>query len=327
MDDITAGYLDSLLQFSQQRIAMFNEELKFVMVDPAFESMLGYSAGELTGCPIRIMIHPSDWRRVSDRIHRRFRGEEYMSHYVFLGQRKDGTMIKISTISTITTLNDQRLTLAICEDISTQMQFAAQRALSEERLQQTCLAAIRALSHMSNLRDPYTGNHEARVGALATAIGQEMKLSEAVCDTLKLCGSVHDIGKISVPTDILSKPGRLTPPEFEIVKAHAEHGFQILSKIDIPQPAALVAHQHHERLDGSGYPLGLKGDDIILESRIMAVADVVEAMSSHRPYRAGLGVDMALKEIYDKAERCFSPDIVEACVRLFRVRKFTFSPA
>lgn len=324
MDDITLGYLDSLLQFSQQRIAMFNEELNFVMVDSTFESMLGYSTGELNGRPIRTMIHPSDWQRVNDRIHRRFSGEEHMSHYVFLGLRKDGRTIHISTISTIITLNGQRLSLAICEDISSQMRYADERQFQNERIQKMCLAAVRALSHMSNLRDPYTGHHETRVGMLAAAIGEEMKLSRAVCETLEICGSVHDIGKISVPTDILSKPGKLTPPEFEIIKTHAEHGFQILSKIEIQQPAALVARQHHERLDGSGYPLGLKGDDIQLESRIMAVADVVEAMSSHRPYRAGLGIDIALKEVSEKAGRYFSADIVEACVRVFREKNFVF---
>lgn len=325
MDELNIEYLNSLLELSQQRMAMFGEDLKFVKVDSSFESMLGYLPGELDGSPIRVMIHPSDWERVSNRIQRRFRGEEHISRYVFMGRRKDNSPVNISTVSTIITMNGQRFTVAVCEDISTTIENVSKQRIKDQRLEKSGTAAIEALAHMSNLRDPYTGNHETRVGLLAAAIGEEMKLSEAVCETLKICGSVHDIGKISVPIDILSRPGKLTSPEFEIVKAHAEHGYHILSRIELPQPAAMVAYQHHERLDGSGYPQGTKGDDIIIESRIMAVADVVEAMSSHRPYRAGLGIDVALKEITAKVETCFDGDIVSSCVRLFRERNFAFA--
>ena len=166
-----------------------------------------------------------------------------------------------------------------------------------------------------------------RVGILAAAIGEEMKLSPVVCAMLNICGSVHDIGKIAVPIDILSRPGKLSAAEYEVVKAHAEHSYQILSRINLPEPTAVVAQQHHERMDGSGYPQALIGDDIILESRIMAVADVVETMSSHRPYRAGLGIDAALDEIAGKAGQCYDGDVATACVRLFRERHFVIPPA
>lgn len=322
MDRITRADPDSLRAFSQQCMAMYDEDLKFIQVDAAFESMLGYSPGELNGSPIQVMIHPDDWGRVRDRIQRRFRGEEHVSHYIFLGRRKDGGTVNISTISTIITLGDQRVSVAACEDISNRLNEVRDRESTEQRLKESCATAIQALSHMSNLRDPYTGRHETRVGKLAAAIGEEMKLSTAVCEALKVCGSVHDIGKISVPTDILSKPGRLTAPEFEIVKSHADNGYNILRRIELAEPIAMVAYQHHERLDGSGYPLGTKGNDIILESRIMAVADVVEAMSSHRPYRAGLGIEAALKEVTTKAEQYFDVEAVAACVRLFRERNF-----
>jgi len=327
MRELNEEQLNALLAVSRQRMAMFDESLKFVNVDAAFEAMLGYAPGELQGQLVEVMIHPSDWQRVRERIRRRFKGEEQISRYVFLGRRKDGSEVHISTVSSLVNLEGHRVTLAVCEDISSLMQHERRRLAQDERLPETGVSVIHALAHMSNLRDPYTGRHEMRVGILAAAIGEEMRLGAVVCAMLNICGSVHDIGKIAVPIDILSRPGKLSAAEYEVVKAHAEHSYQILNRINLPEPTAIVAHQHHERIDGSGYPQGLKGDDIILESRIMAVADVVETMASHRPYRAGLGIDAALAEITAKAGQCYDGEVATACVRLFRERKFVIPPA
>jgi HD-GYP domain-containing protein (c-di-GMP phosphodiesterase class II) len=135
-------------------------------------------------------------------------------------------------------------------------------------------------------------------------------------------GTVHDIGKIAIPAEILSKPGKISVIEFEIIKTHAQHGYEILKEIDFPWPVAQSILQHHERLDGSGYPQGLKGDEILLEARILAVADTVEAMSSHRPYRAGLGIDAALKEIEAQSGKFYDPQAAAACLRLFREKNY-----
>ena len=186
------------------------------------------------------------------------------------------------------------------------------------------LPAVQALSFMSNMRDPYLGRHENRVGHLAAAIGRDMGLDEERCRGLRICGIVHDLGKIAVPFEILAKPGKLTPYEFEIVKTHSALGEEILRNLDVPWPIATVSLQHHERIDGSGYPLGIKGRSIILESRIIAVADIVDAMASHRPYREGLVIDVVLAEITAQAGTQLDEAAVDTCVRLFTEKQYTF---
>lgn len=184
----------------------------------------------------------------------------------------------------------------------------------EAALTQT-VAVIRALGE---LRDPYTAGHERRVGDLAAAIGAELGLDERRQQGLRIAGYLHDIGKIAIPTEILSKPGRLSPAEFELIKEHPAKGHEILSKVDFPWPVALVALQHHERMDGSGYPQGIKGERITLKARIVAIADVVESMSSHRPYRPALGIKKALAEIERGKGSAFDADATDACLRIVR---------
>jgi HD-GYP domain-containing protein (c-di-GMP phosphodiesterase class II) len=160
------------------------------------------------------------------------------------------------------------------------------------------------------------------VGELAAAIGTELGLTEHQVTGLRVAGGVHDVGKIAVPAEILSKPTRLSSAEFAIVKTHAQQGYEILKDIDFPWPVAETVWQHHERLDGSGYPRGLRGDEISLEARIMAVADVVESMSTHRPYRPALGVKAAVAELESKAGSLYDPVVVAACVRLFHQKGY-----
>jgi HD-GYP domain-containing protein (c-di-GMP phosphodiesterase class II) len=184
------------------------------------------------------------------------------------------------------------------------------------------MSTVQAISHMVDLRDPYTSGHERRVGELAAAIGTELGLTEHQVTGLRVAGGVHDVGKIAVPAEILSKPTRLSSAEFAIVKTHAQQGYEILKDIDFPWPVAETVWQHHERLDGSGYPRGLRGDEISLEARIMAVADVVESMSTHRPYRPALGVKAAVAELESKAGSLYDPVVVAACVRLFHQKGY-----
>jgi putative nucleotidyltransferase with HDIG domain len=174
------------------------------------------------------------------------------------------------------------------------------------------------------MRDPYTAGHQQKVVQLASAIAREMGLAEEQIEGLSVAGALHDIGKINIPAELLSKPGKLSKIEFEIIKTHAQVGFAILQGIDFPWPVAVAVAQHHERMDGSGYPFGLSGPDIILEARIMAVADVVEAMASHRPYRASLGIDRALEEISRNRGILYDAESVDACVRVFTEKGFTF---
>jgi len=177
-------------------------------------------------------------------------------------------------------------------------------------------------TNLSELRDPYTAGHERRVGEIAVAIGIELGFDARRQEGLRVAGYLHDIGKITVPVEILCKPGRLSPIEFELIKGHPQSSYDVLKDVEFPWPVAEVALQHHERIDGSGYPQGLKGEAILLEARIMAVADVIEAMSSHRPYRPGLGIEAALAEIERGRGSAYDADIADACLRLFREKHY-----
>ncbi len=181
---------------------------------------------------------------------------------------------------------------------------------------------IHAAARMVETRDPYTAGHQRRVTDLARAIAKEMGLSQDQIDGIRMAGTIHDLGKLSVPADILSKPGRISEPEFEIIKTHPQVGYEILKEIEFPWPVAQIVLQHHERMDGSGYPQGLSGEDILQEARILTVADVVEAMASHRPYRPALGIDKALDEISQKRGILYDPEVVDITLKIFTEKEF-----
>jgi putative nucleotidyltransferase with HDIG domain len=185
-------------------------------------------------------------------------------------------------------------------------------------------STIDAISLIVESRDPYTAGHQRRVASLACAIAEELKMSEDRIDKIRMGGLIHDIGKIYIPAEILTKPGRLSKIEFEMMKSHPEVGYKILQQVDFIPAIAQMVHQHHERMDGSGYPLGISGDDILMESMIIAVADIVEAMASHRPYRPSLGIEKALDMIVAERGKLFDPQVVDACVSLFENNIFQF---
>ena len=214
--------------------------------------------------------------------------------------------------------------LASLRDITDRKQMEAELHQSVENLEKAMRATIQAMGLAVESRDPYTAGHEQRVADLAYAIAKEMNLSKERIDATRVAGLIHDIGKISVPAEILSKPRQLTEVEFKLTQTHPEVGYTILKPIEFPWPIAQMVLQHHERWDGSGYPQGLSGEEILLEARILAVADVVEAISSHRPYRAALGIKMALKEISQNRGTLYDPEVVDACVKLFAEKRFDF---
>lgn len=185
------------------------------------------------------------------------------------------------------------------------------------KLRHSMNAIIDAMAYAVEARDPYTAGHQRRVTNLARTIAEEMGLGEDQIDGIRMAGVIHDLGKISVPAEILSKPGRLSNLEFQIIKTHSQTGYEILKNIDFPWPVASIVLQHHEKMDGSGYPMGLKGDDIFIEARIITVADVVEAMASHRPYRPALGIEISLDEISKNRGVLYDNDAVGACLKVF----------
>jgi putative nucleotidyltransferase with HDIG domain len=181
---------------------------------------------------------------------------------------------------------------------------------------------IQAIVHVVETRDPYTAGHQNRVADLAGAIATEMHLPADTIEGIRTAGVIHDIGKISVPAEILAKPGKLSQKEFELIKDHPQTGYEVLKDVEFPWPIAQIIRQHHERLDGSGYPRGLTGEEVLLEARIIAVADVIEAIASHRPYRPARGIEAALAEIEQNKGVLYDASAVDACVKLFKEKAY-----
>ena len=229
----------------------------------------------------------------------------------------DGSLFDVEAYLCPMVLDGVTYVLGNCRDITTRKRLEGEALESAARLRRTVAGAVSAMGAIVETRDPYTAGHERRVTQLAVALAEKLSLSVASREALHMAGQVHDIGKVAVPAELLTKPGRLSDVEFAIIKVHPEVGADILGTIEFGAPVAGIVRQHHERLDGSGYPEGQAGAQITPEARVLAVADVVEAMASHRPYRPALGVDAALAEIERGVDTWFDPAVVEACLELF----------
>jgi hemerythrin-like metal-binding protein/putative nucleotidyltransferase with HDIG domain len=215
-------------------------------------------------------------------------------------------------------------TLKLMRELNTRKSREEQISCYAAQLESVFMKVVGLATTMSEMRDPYTVGHEKRVANLAVAIAQEMGLVKHVIEGIRVGASLHDVGKISIPAEILGKPVKLSAIEYEMIKTHSAAGYDILKDVVFPWPVDKIALQHHERLDGSGYPNGLRGNEILLEARIVAVADVVEAMNSHRPYRPGLGINAALDEIMRGRGTLYDPDVVDVCIKLIKEKGFEF---
>ncbi|MCX5804794.1 MAG: HD domain-containing protein [Proteobacteria bacterium] len=193
-----------------------------------------------------------------------------------------------------------------------------------DRLRRTLASTINIISLAVEIRDPYTAGHQRRVSSLSRTLAQEMGLPKDMVENIRIAGSTHDIGKISIPAEILNKPGKLNDKEIEIIKTHAQAGYDILKNVGLPHPVAEIVIQHHERINGTGYPKGLMGNQILIEARILAVADALETIISHRSYRSASVIEEALEEIEKNKDILYDYEVVEICLRLFRVKGFSF---
>jgi len=214
--------------------------------------------------------------------------------------------------------------IGLAKDITVQRKAEQKLQQSYQKLKKTMNAAIDTMSKIIEVKDPYTSGHQHRVCQLAVLLAQELGLSKDKIEGIRIASLIHDIGKIGLPAEILSKPSKLNDIEFGLIRGHSQIGYDILKSIDFSYPIARIVLQHHERLDGSGNPNNLKGDEIILEAKIIGVADVVEAMSSFRPYRPALGIDAALEEIIQNKGTLYDPEVVDACLKLFKEKEFKF---
>ena len=292
---------------------------KFAYANPRYAEIFGYgSADELIDRDFLSMVAEKDRDVVAENIRRRIEGEIHEISYEFTGLRKDGSTVEIGVHGARATHHGRAAVIGLIQDISEKKRAEEQIQRYLKQLRTAFMSTVEVATSLSEMRDPYTAGHERRVGKIAAAIGAELGFDEQRIEGLRVAGFLPDIGKITIPAEILSKPGKLSPIEYRLIQAHPQSGYDVLKDVEFPWPVADVALQHHERIDGSGYPQGLKGEAILLEARIMAVADVMEAMSSHRPYRPGLGIDKALAEIERGRGSAYDSAVADACLKLFR---------
>jgi PAS domain S-box-containing protein/putative nucleotidyltransferase with HDIG domain len=311
-------------------IWLIDMNLKVIYVSPSTEKIRGLTAQELKEIPIEKQVTPASLQKAMAAFAEAmaklkedpsYHIEQMMELELY---HKDGSTFW--TDNSFSLVRDDKGKplgiLVVGRDISERKKAEEELRRINEQLQKAITGVVETISVISELRDPYTAGHQQQVSRLATAIAEEMKLSEKKITAIRISGILHDIGKVSIPSEILSKPGRLNKIEIDLIQNHPQVGREILKTIEFPWPVCRFVAEHHERIDGSGYPDHLKGDKISIEARILAVADVVSAMSSHRPYRAALGLDKALEEITSNRGILYDAAVVDACLRLFNEKGF-----
>jgi PAS domain S-box-containing protein len=297
-----------------------------------FAKMVGAPLAKVIGEKIQKWLIPEN-QEIFNALLKSDSQEKYGKELTLLCE--DGEQIPVYfSISKPTIAGHPHISCVLSTDLTEQKQIeeivASKKAAliaieASNLLQQSLEESIKAIASTVESRDQYTAGHMRRVGMLSMAIAGAMGLSKDTMRGIELASAIHDVGKIAIPVEILVKPGKLTNVEYMLVQTHVDAGYDIVKNIQFTWPVAEMIHQHHERMDGSGYPRGLKGDEILLGARIIAVADVVEAMSMNRPYRVVLGLDAAIEEIKQGRGRLYDPEVVDACVGLFANKKFSFT--
>ncbi|MBE0612871.1 MAG: PAS domain S-box protein [Burkholderiales bacterium] len=302
------------------------QEGKFAYVNPRFAEIRGYdSIDEVIGRDSLSLVAEKDRAIVAENNRRLLAGESGSVSYNFTALCKDGSTVEVGLHGSRATYRGRPAIIGLLQDISEKKRAEEQIQRHLAQLEIAFMSTVQVATTLGEMRDPYTAGHQRRVAEIAVAIGAELGFDARRQEGLRIAGYLHDIGKITIPTEILSKPGRLSPIEFQLIQGHPESGYEVLKDLEFPWPVAPVALQHHERMDGSGYPQGLKGEAILLEARVIAVADVVEAMSTHRPYRPGLGIDTTLAEIERGRGTAYDANVVDACLKLFREKGYVIA--
>ena len=302
------------------------QDEKFAYVNPRVAEISGLdSVDELLGSDPLERIVGADRAEVARNMRRLLSGEARSLAIDFGILHPDGVEIRVGINAARARHMGKLAIIGVVQDISEKKRAEEEIRRYIEQLKSTLDATIEVVEIISEMRDPYTVGHERRVAQIAVAIAAGLGLDAHRQEGIRVAGKLHDVGKIIVPAEILAKPTRLTPIEYALVQGHAQAGYDVLKGVEFPWPVAQVVLQHHERMDGSGYPQGLQGESILLEARILAVADVVEAMSSHRPYRPGKNIEMALEEIERSRGVKYDAKVVDACLKLFHEQGYVFS--
>jgi len=302
------------------------QDARFVYANQALADLLGFTTTkELLGVEIMALVADRDRDFMSKIGRQRAEGLAEQLHYNCALMRTDGMVVELEVNSVVTLQEDVPTTIAVLRDITASLR--AEEAAARHLVQQEAafMSAVQIATNLSELRDPYTQGHASRVGQIAAAIGAELGFDEKRQQGLLVAGNLHDIGKIAIPLDVLCTLDKLTEQEWELIRRHPQTGHDVLTGISLPWPVADVALQHHERMDGSGYPHGLSAESIILEARIVMVADVVESMSHSRPYRPGMGITRALAEIERGSGTVYDSIVAAACLKMFREHGYAIS--
>lgn len=306
----------ALLEMLRDTVYASTMSGELIHVNQSALDLFGYTREEMTGMNIsNIYVDSEDMRRLQQEIEQNGSVKDYEVKL----RRSNGIEMECQIISTLRLSNDNSILgyQGVIYPIAKVEKTEEERKQKTQMLMNAIRSTIEAMAATTELRDPYTAGHQRRVADLAVAIGKEMRLSKDWIEGIRMAAIVHDIDKIYVPAEILSKPGRLNEIEFALIKMHAKCGYDILKTIESPWPIAKIVLQHHMRMDGSGYPDRETAGKLMPQARILAVADVVEAVSSHRPYRIGLGIDKALEEITQHRGTLYDADAVDACRSLF----------
>ena len=296
----------------------------FTFFNDSLYRNLGYSKEELMGMNNRQYTDKEHSKKLFQAFNKVYNTGEPTEGFDWQIIRKDGTKRSIEASVSLQKDSSGKPTgfRGIARDVTERKQAEEKLLLTLESLRKAFGTIIKVMVSAVEMRDPYTSGHQIRSADLARAIATEMGLPQDKINGIRLAGSIHDIGKLSIPAEILSKPSKLTNIEFSLIKEHSRVGYEMLKDVESPWPLAQIVYQHHERIDGSGYPKNLKGDEIIIEASIMAVADVVEAMASHRPYRPALGIKAALEEIKKNKGILYDEAVADTCLRLFLEKNY-----
>lgn len=315
-------WLSTILKSVGDAVIAANAKGHITFMNPLAESLTGWKNPETTPKPLSEIfraVRKNAEKEISIPLEKILRGEKYRFPREAILLSKKGDKIPIFQSATPIKNEDNSITGVVLSfsDITRLKKAEEELKNSLTRLKNVMEGTVEAMAYTIETRDPYTAGHQKRVAKLATAIAHMMDLPDDQIEGIHMAGTLHDIGKIHVPAEILNKPGKISDAEYNIIKTHSQVGFDILKSIDFPWPIAEIVLQHHERLDGSGYPQGIRKSEILLEAKILAVADTVEALATHRPYRPAFTRETALSEIKTYRGILYDENIVYACLKIF----------
>jgi len=334
---IERKYAEEALRESEKKFRKISENIlewiweidtneKYTYSSSIVEKILGYKPGEILKKHFYNLFPPDERKEMKRAVFKLLSKKQPFKRFISRNIHKNGKIVWLSTRGW--PILDEKGSLTgfkgVSIDITKRKQVEEKIRQSDKKLQRTLKGVIHIIALTIKTRDFYLAFHQRRVANLACAIAKELGFSKEKINGIHMAGIIHDLGKIGIPNEILTKNSRLTKSEFNIIKCHSRIGYRILKTIEFPWPVAQIVLQHHERINGSGYPQGLSGKNILIEAKILAVADVVEAMSSHRPYRPALGIDKALEEISQNRGILYDPEVVDACIKRFKEKGFEF---